>query len=157
MASRLSSNHLLISALAKRQRSKNPLQAGFTLVELLIVVIIIGILGAIAVPGFLNQQGRARINSSQTAVISAARACAAAQVTGEHGSFVAPTNVSSVPATCPAAGTSVVFTSTGFTNGGTEAAATVSATGAVALSTCAQTAGWVNPAANLPACTPTRG
>jgi type IV pilus assembly protein PilA len=65
MASRLSSNHLLISALAKRQRSKNPLQAGFTLVELLIVVIILGILSAIAIPAFLNQQEKARAKAAE--------------------------------------------------------------------------------------------
>ncbi len=41
---------------------------GFTLIELLVVVIILGVLGAIALPNFVNQAGKARETELKNAV-----------------------------------------------------------------------------------------
>jgi prepilin-type N-terminal cleavage/methylation domain-containing protein len=62
-------------------------RGGFTLVELLVVVVILGVLGAVGIPAYFAQTRTANINSANQAVLAAAKACAAAQVTGEARNF----------------------------------------------------------------------
>ena len=47
-------------------REKNFVQQGFTLVELMIVIVIVGILSAISLPNFLNQTAKAKATEAKS-------------------------------------------------------------------------------------------
>jgi type IV pilus assembly protein PilA len=134
LAKRQAASTLMQKIALRKRHGKALSQDGFTLVELLIVVVILGVLSAVGVPAYLNQQVKAKINSANAAAMGAAKACAAAQITGDEATFVTGGGVSG---TCAAAGTASEFESDSakFTGISTQATATVGTDGSVSLTT----------------------
>ena len=89
---------------------KNPLQKGFTLIELMIVVAIVGILSAVALPNFLGARAAASAGARVGEVIGLAKECATFVASGGVG--VAPLGANGITITCTTSGTvSGTFTS----------------------------------------------
>ena len=100
-------NYILARKLLK---AKNKKQNGFTLIELMVVIAIVGVLSAVGLPQLLKAQDRAYISAAQQEAVNYAKECSISILTGGDGPVVA--NFASVDAaqTC-AAGTDVVSVS----------------------------------------------
>ncbi len=71
--------------LLKRLRNRASQERGFTLIELMIVVAIVGLLGAVALPQFLGARSAANAGARIGQIVGQAKECAVYQASGGVG------------------------------------------------------------------------
>ena len=86
----------LIQRLAAKKRSK---KNGFTLVEMMVVVAILGVLMAVALPQLTKAQDRAKSSAAQQALVNSAKTCSI-DLLGGDAEYVVGADGDEIVGTC---------------------------------------------------------
>ena len=78
-------NTILQKALLRAQAKKKANKNGFTLIELMVVVVIVGVLSAVGVPQLLAANDKAKDAAAQAEVVNAAKTCSLDLLTDSSG------------------------------------------------------------------------
>ena len=86
----------LQQAIRNAQDKKSKKQNGFTLIELMVVVAIVGVLSAVGLPQLLKAQDRAKVSVAQQEAVNYGKECSISLLTGAAAPVAA--NYPTVPA-----------------------------------------------------------
>ena len=96
-----------------RKKARNVLQKGFTLVELMIVIVIVGILSGVALPNFLGTRDKAQAQGVIGAMAAQAKICSSNMIIGDPNEIPAVAGID-VSGACSGAGTVDITNSAAF-------------------------------------------
>ena len=102
-------NTFLQTALQRSIAKKNKKQNGFTLIELMVVVAIVGVLTAVGLPQLTKAQDKAKDSAAVATLTNAAKECSLSLITNGDASDFTPANFSvgdnDITGTCEIDGT----------------------------------------------------
>ena len=84
----------------KLRKAKNKKQSGFTLIELMIVVAIVGVLSAVGLPQLTKSQNRAKDNAAIATLTNAAKECSLSLINTGGGTEYTAAGFPDVKGTC---------------------------------------------------------